>query len=59
MRDTGEAMTAFQSNGFQHDAFQVGFITGGEEPPADPTPMRTLMGFGLSLLLGMILWQIF
>ena len=48
-------MTAFQSNGFQHDAFQVGFITGGE-PPAEPDVLlRTLMGFGMSLLLGMVL----
>ena len=51
-------MTAFQSNGFQHNAFQVGFITGGEEEVV-VTPLRSLMGFGLSLLLGMILWQIF
>ena len=47
-------MTAFQSNGFQHDAFQVGFITGGA-PPAAETPLRTLMGFGMSLLLGVVL----
>ena len=54
MRDVGEAMTAFQPNGFQHDAFQVGFITGGA-PPAVDILLRTLMGVGLSLLLGMVL----
>ena len=54
MRDIGEAVTAFQSNGFQHDAFQAGFITGGEEE-AVVIPLRSLMGFGLSLLLGMVL----
>ena len=55
MRDGGEAVTAFQPNGFQHNAFQVGFITGGE-PPAEPDVLlRTLMGFGMSLLLGMVL----
>ena len=58
MRDVGEAVTAFQSNGFQHNAFQVGFIT-GEAPPAADTPLRTLMGYGISLLIGMVLWQIF
>ena len=51
-------MTAFQSNGFQHDTFQIGFITGGA-PPAATTPLRMMMGYGISLLIGMVLWQIF
>ena len=48
-------MTAFQTNGCQFNAFQIGVITGGA-PPADPDVLlRTLMGFGMSLLLGMVL----
>ena len=48
-------MTSFQTNGFQFNAFQIGVITGGG-PPADPDVLlRTLMGFGMSLLLGMVL----
>lgn len=43
-------MTAFQPDAFQHNAFQVGFLTGGS-PPAVVVLLRTLMGAGLAIAL--------